>query len=127
MNISTRFSRQLRSGIIIIALGLAVALSWSAVQRPDSTLEIRATQEGASSPDGFFVWHHLDANGIPFKSITSRGNGLVITFNSSAQSDAAREVLHRTLPQGYIIAQQKDDNIAQSLFSRLRRSPPSLG
>ncbi|MBK4715624.1 MULTISPECIES: EnvZ/OmpR regulon moderator MzrA [Tenebrionibacter/Tenebrionicola group] len=122
-----RLPHFLRNVILTALLALAALLLWSALQHPESTLEIRATRAGVSSPDGFYVWHHLDANGIPFKSITPQGNGLIIRFDSSAQSDAAREVLNRTLPQGYIIAQQEEDNAALSLLSRLRHDRHRLG
>lgn len=65
---------------------------------------------GASVPDGFSVWHHLDANGIRFKSITPQDDVLLIKFDSRAQSAAAKVVLDRTLPHGYIIAQQEDES-----------------
>ncbi len=43
---------------------------WLAVQQQEATLAIRPVGQGVSMPDGFSVWHHLDANGIRFKSIT---------------------------------------------------------
>ncbi len=43
---------------------------WSAVRQQESTLAIRAVHQGTTMPDGFSIWHHLDAHGIPFKSIT---------------------------------------------------------
>ena len=66
--------------------------------------------QGVSMPDGFSVWHHLDANGIRFKSITPQKDGLLIKFDSTAQGAAAKEVLGRALPHGYIIALLEDDN-----------------
>ncbi|MDI5829404.1 hypothetical protein MJN51_31250, partial [Salmonella enterica subsp. enterica serovar Kentucky] len=53
-----------------------------------STLAIRAVNQGASMPDGFSVLHHLDANGIHFKSITPKNDMLLsqeilsIVFNT---------------------------------------------
>ncbi len=79
-------------------------------------------------PDGFSIWHHLDAHGIRFKSITPQNDALVIKFDSSDQSAAAKKVLDRTLPQGYIIAQQDDDqDLAPQWLSRLRDAPHRLG
>ena len=40
---------------------------WLTVQQQESTLAIRPVSQGISMPDGFSVWHHLDANGIRFK------------------------------------------------------------
>ena len=38
--------------------------------------------QGIGMPDGFSVWHHLDANGIRFKSIPPQKDGLLIKFDS---------------------------------------------
>lgn len=78
-------------------------------------------------PDGFSVWHHLDANGIRFKSITPKNDTLLITFDSSAQSAAAKVVLDRTFPHGYIIAQQDEDNQASQWLSLLRDTSHRFG
>lgn len=106
------------------------ALIWfgSAVQQRESSLAIRPVSASVSIPDGFSVWHHLDAHGIPFKSITPQNDALVIKFESSDQSAAAKEVLDRTLPHGYIIAQQDDDgSLAPQWLSRLRDTPHRFG
>ncbi len=42
------------------------------VRQQESTLAIRAVHQGTTMPDGFSIWHHLDAHGIPFKSITPK-------------------------------------------------------
>lgn len=47
-------------------------MTWSTLRQQESTLAIRAVNQGASMPDGFSVLHHLDANGIHFKSITPK-------------------------------------------------------
>lgn len=71
----------------------ALLLTLSVIRQQESTLAIRAVNQGASMPDGFSIWHHLDANGIRFKSITPQNDALLITFDSSAQSAAAKVVL----------------------------------
>lgn len=106
------FRRRLRATLLLSTLTFAALLIWSGMEQTGSTLQIRAGQQGNNMPDGFYVWHHLDANGIQFKSITPDNNALLIKFDSSAQSEAARAVLHEKLPQGYVIAQQDDDNQA---------------
>ncbi|MCV4932568.1 EnvZ/OmpR regulon moderator MzrA, partial [Escherichia coli] len=58
---------------------------WLAVQQQEATLAIRPVGQGIGMPDGFSVWHHLDANGIRFKSITPQKDGLLIKFDSTAQ------------------------------------------
>lgn len=101
---------------------------WAALQQRESTLAIRPVSANISMPDGFSIWHHLDAHGIRFKSITPQNDALVIKFDSSDQSAAAKKVLDRTLPQGYIIAQQDDDqDLAPQWLSRLRDAPHRLG
>lgn len=115
----------LATGGVLLLITLCVAVS--ALRNTESTLEIRATSQGVAIPDGFSVWHHLDANGIRFNSITPQDDILLIKFDSSAQSEAAKEVLYRSLPHGFIIAQQEEDNTAASWLSRLRSESHRLG
>lgn len=105
----------------------ALLATWNALQPKEASLAIRSLNPGASMPDGFSVWHHLDANGIRFKSITPQNNALVIKFESSSQSDAAKKVLARSLPQGYIIAQQEEHSQAAQWLSLLSDSSHSFG
>ncbi len=121
------FTRRLRVALLLVCLNAGALLAWSGMQRTESTLQIRASQQGISVPDGFFVWHHLDANGIRFKSITPENNSLLIKFDSSAQSEAAKAVLYKTLPHGYVIAQQDEDNSASAWLSRLRTQASRIG
>jgi len=101
--------------------------AWATLHQRESTLAIRPTSQSISVPDGFSIWHHLDANGIRFNSITPQNDTLLIKFDSSAQSAAAKVVLDRTLPYGYIIALQDDDDKASIWLSRLRDTPHRLG
>ena len=110
----------------IVLLGITLLL-WSAFRHQESTLAIRAINQCTTMPDGFSVWHHLDANGIRFKSITPKNDTLLITFDSSAQSAAAKVVLDRTFPHGYIIAQQDEDNQASQWLSLLRDTSHRFG
>ena len=105
----------------------ALVLTWSTIRQQESTLAIRAVNQGVSMPDGFSIWHHLDANGIRFKSITPQKDALLITFESSAQSAAAKVVLDKTLPHGFVIAQQDDGNQAVQWLSRLRDNSHRFG
>ena len=75
-------------------------------------------------------WPAVIVNGIRFKSITPQNDVLLIKFDSRAQSAAAKVVLDRTLPQGYIIAQQDDDSrpaawLGQAPLSRPRSAHES--
>ncbi|SUW65514.1 Modulator protein MzrA [Buttiauxella agrestis] len=125
MNI--RFFRGFRATMLVSAIVLGAVLIWSGMQRTESTLEIRSSQQGISMPDGFFVWHHLDANGIRFKSITPENNSLLIKFDSSAQSEAAKAVLYKTLPHGYVIAQQEEDVSASAWLTRVLNENIRIG
>ncbi|MFP5595346.1 EnvZ/OmpR regulon moderator MzrA [Kluyvera sp. 142486] len=114
-----------------ISLGMMLALClmlwlWAALQREESTLAIRPMNQ-ASMPDGFSISHHLDANGIRFKSITPKDDALLITFESSEQSAAAKRVLDNTLPHVYVIALQDEDNNPASWLSLLRDTSHRFG
>ncbi|KKY86463.1 MULTISPECIES: EnvZ/OmpR regulon moderator MzrA [Leclercia] len=121
VEVNVRLSmRQFTYAMVALCMLSAMLLVWKALQTHESTLAIRPVIQGSSVPDGFSIWHHLDANGIRFKSITPQNDVLLITFDSSAQSAEAKKVLDRTLPQGYIIAQQDDPNQAALWLTRLR-------
>ena len=119
--------RQLAWTTSFLVLMSVLFLVWSTIRQQESTLAIRAIHQGVSMPDGFSIWHHLDANGIRFKSITPQNDALLITFDSSAHSAAAKAVLDRTLPHGYIIAQQNGDSQAVQWLTRLRDNPHRFG
>lgn len=127
MNNSTPSLRRLSYAMVALMIFSALLLAWAALQKQESTLAIRSVNQGTSMPDGFSVWHHLDANGIQFKSITPQNDVLLITFDSSVQSAAAKKVLDRSLPHGYIIAQQDESNQASAWLTRLRDTSRLLG
>ena len=110
-----------------MALFSVLFLGWVTLQNRESTLAIRPIAQNTSVPDGFSIWHHLDANGIHFKSITPQNDTLLIKFESSAQSAAAKEVLDRTLPHGYIVALQDDESQTSAWLSRLRDTTHRFG
>lgn len=37
----------------------ALLLTWSVIRQQESTLAIRAVNQGASMPDGFSIWHRM--------------------------------------------------------------------
>ncbi|MCL5501032.1 EnvZ/OmpR regulon moderator MzrA [Escherichia coli] len=121
------FLRWLFMGIAATVLFSVLFFGWVTLQNRESTLAIRPIAQNTSVPDGFSIWHHLDANGIHFKSITPLNDTLLIKFESSAQSAAAKEVLDRTLPHGYIVALQDDDNQTSAWLSRLRDTTHRFG
>lgn len=117
--LSGRIKSMLLLGATALTLLTLVAL-WSGMKQQDTTIEIRASHQGYSIPDGFYVWHHLDANGISFKSITPQNNNLLITFATSAQGRAAKEVLNRAFPRGYVIDQREDESEPVTWLSLMR-------
>ncbi len=127
MSNSTPSLRRLSYAMVALMMFSALLLAWAALQKQESTLAIRSVNQGTSMPDGFSIWHHLDANGIQFKSITPQNDVLLITFDSSVQSAAAKKVLDRSLPHGYIIAQQDEDSQASAWLTRLRDTSRLLG
>ncbi|WP_285129142.1 EnvZ/OmpR regulon moderator MzrA [Leclercia adecarboxylata] len=127
MSNSTPSLRRLSYAMVALMMFSALLLAWTALQKQESTLAIRSVNQGTSMPDGFSIWHHLDANGIQFKSITPQNDVLLITFDSSVQSAAAKKVLDRSLPHGYIIAQQDESNQASAWLTRLRDTSRLLG
>lgn len=124
---NNRLRRRLLGSITLLVFLMAAIYLWTTLQLKESTLAIRPVNQGASMPDGFSIWHHLDANGIRFKSITPQNDALLITFDSSTQSAAAKEVLDRSFPYGYIIAQQDDDSQTSIWLSRLRDTSHRFG
>lgn len=127
MVISPLALRRFACVLVAVAFLCALLLTWSALSQQESTLAIRSVNQGASVPDGFSVWHHLDANGIRFKSITPKDDVLLIKFDSRTQSAAAKAVLDRTLPHGYIIAQQEDDSRPAAWLSLIRDTSHRFG
>ena len=127
MEMHRPFMRWLFLSIFAMALFSVLFFGWVTLQNRESTLAIRPVAQNVSVPDGFSIWHHLDANGIHFKSITPLNDTLLIKFESSSQSAAAKAVLDRTLPQGYIIALQDDDSQASAWLVRLRDTTHRFG
>ncbi|ADO46877.1 EnvZ/OmpR regulon moderator MzrA [[Enterobacter] lignolyticus] len=127
MGLQNMTLRRFTLSMSALLLLCALLWLWAALEQQESSLAIRPVTPNTSMPDGFSIWHHLDANGIRFKSITPQDDALVIKFESSEQSAAAKEVLDRSLPHGYVIALQEDDAIAPQWLSRLRDAPHRLG
>jgi len=127
MELHRPFVRGVFMGLFAVALFGVLFYGWVTLQNRESTLAIRPIAQNVSVPDGFSIWHHLDANGIHFKSITPQNDTLLIKFESSAQSAAAKEVLDRTLPHGYIVALQDDESQTSAWLSRLRDTTHRFG
>jgi hypothetical protein len=99
---------------------------WLAVQQQESTLTIHPVSQGVSMPDGFSVWHHLDANGIRFKSITPQKDGLLIKFDSSAQGSPRKKCWAAPCRMVILLLCWRK-NTPTAWLSRLRDAPHRLG
>nr|CAB3503778.1 unnamed protein product [Digitaria exilis] len=111
----------------MIALGLLslMFLAWTTLSHQESTLAIRPVSQGVSVPDGFSVWHHLDANGIRFKSITPQDDVLLIKFDSRAQSAAAKVVLdHKSKEEVSKLRSKAEQALKESRY-RLGETGPA--
>ena len=94
--------------------------------RNDTALQIRASRQGTTLPDGFYVYQRLNAEGIRIKSITPDNDSLVIRFDTEEQSMAAEKVLHQLLPYGFDIGQM-DSSGSSQLMNRLSLRKQSVG
>lgn len=125
MKLSTRTLRLIPL-VALATLALLALAFMPALFRNESALQIRASRQGISLPDGFYVYQTLSAQGIHIKSITPEQNSLVIKFDSLEQSDAAEKVLRKLLPSGFDIARQENDG-ASNWINRISLSPQSVG
>jgi len=125
MKLSTRTLRLIP--LVALATLALLALAFMPARfRSESALRIRASRQGISLPDGFYVYQTLSAQGIHIKSITPEQNSLVIKFDSLEQSDAAEKVLRKLLPHGFDIARQENHG-ASNWINRISLSPQSVG
>ncbi len=81
---------------------------------------------GTTMPDGFQSGITLTLTAFLSK-VSPQNDTLLITFDSSDQSAAAKAVLDRTLPHGYIIAQQDNNSQAMQWLTRLRDNSHRFG
>ncbi|MFS2221215.1 EnvZ/OmpR regulon moderator MzrA [Pantoea sp. B65] len=118
--------RRLLPWLMLGALALLAMALMPALYRHETALQIRASRQGTSLPDGFYVWQRLNAQGIQIKSITPEHDALVIKFDSQEQSTAAQKALRELLPYGFEIA-EIDSSSTKSWFSRISFNPQSVG
>lgn len=74
-------------------------------QQDETLLHIFPQHQGATLPDGFYVYQRLNERGIAIKSITPAPDSLIVRLASPEQTIAAREALRSSLPQAKIITQ----------------------
>ncbi|PIJ50225.1 hypothetical protein BL250_12575 [Erwinia sp. OLTSP20] len=89
---------------LLIALFFIFSISALPYLIPDDNgIQIRASSQGITLPDGFYLYQSLNDHDIHIKSITPEENSLVIRFDSTEQSEAAQQLLHQLLPEGFEI------------------------
>ncbi|CCG88576.1 EnvZ/OmpR regulon moderator MzrA [Erwinia piriflorinigrans] len=118
--------RRLTLWLALAAVALLGLAMMPALFRHESALQIRASRQGASLPDGFYVYQTLSAQGIHIKSITPEQNALVIRFESLEQSHAAERVLRELLPHGFDIAHHQNQG-ATGWINRISMRAQSIG
>lgn len=126
MQIPRMSLRQLAWSGAVLLLVSTLLLAWSAVRQQESTLAIRAVHQGTTMPDGFQSGITLTLTAFLSK-VSPQNDTLLITFDSSDQSAAAKAVLDRTLPHGYIIAQQDNNSQAMQWLTRLQDNSHRFG
>lgn len=128
MRISIKWlaQRRLLPWLMFATFILLAASLMPTIWRQESALQIRSSRQGVTLPDGFYVWQHLNAQGIRVKSITPDHDTLVIKLDSQEQSAAAQKALREMLPWGYEIAQM-DTSANNNWFSRIGFDPQSVG
>lgn len=118
-------SRKRILGLVALAsVALTMIALLPALFGGETALQIRASRQGITVPDGFYVYQRLNAEGIHIKSITPDKNTLVIKFDSQEQSTAAEKVLRRLLPEGFDIAQLEQSS---EWISRISPHKQSIG
>lgn len=118
--------RHLSLWLALPIVALLALVMMPALFRHESALQIRASRQGASLPDGFYVYQTLSAQGIHIKSITPEQNSLVIRFDSQEQSYAAERVLRELLAQDFDIAHHHNQS-ATGWINRISFKPQSIG
>jgi len=108
----------------LAVVALAAVAFLPALFRSETALQVRASRQGTTVPDGFYVYQQLNAAGIHIKSITPDHDSLVIKFDSQEQSVAAEKVLRRLLPEGFDIAHLDQ---ASEWVSRIGSRKQSIG
>ncbi len=88
-------------GTILVITGIVLASGWLA-KEPE--IQIGVARQGASLPDGFFVYQQLTAHGVSIKSITPEQGKLVIRLENEEQRLAAQKVLKQVLSDAYTSA-----------------------
>ncbi|MGM3190918.1 EnvZ/OmpR regulon moderator MzrA [Dickeya dadantii subsp. dieffenbachiae] len=95
--------------LLLLLLPLVVLLSMSSRRLPDEVmLHITPLHQGASLPDGFYIYQRLNERGIAIKSITPENDSIIVRLSSPEQSGAAREILSTALPYAIVIAQRSN-------------------
>ena len=106
MPIGRRFPKASWRMLLVVVIPILILTQSPHSQQDESLLHIFPQYQGATLPDGFFVYQRLNESGIAIKSITPAQDSLIVHLASPEQTIGAREVLRSSLPKARIISQQ---------------------
>lgn len=92
--------------VLLVALPLLALMLAPHRPKDEAMLHIQPRYQGATLPDGFYIYQRLNERGIAIKSITPAENSLIVRLVSPAQSVEARDILRISLPKANITTQQ---------------------
>ncbi|MCG8708762.1 EnvZ/OmpR regulon moderator MzrA [Brenneria sp. 4F2] len=92
--------------LLLVALPLLALMLAPHRPQDEAMLHIQPRYQGASLPDGFYIYHRLNERGIAIKSITPAQDSLIVRLVSPAQSVEARNILRLSLPKANVTTQQ---------------------
>lgn len=114
------------STAFLLALS-AMLLVWSAVRQQESTLAIRAVHQGPACRTVSRSGITSTLTAFVLKALHQRMTLCLSLSIPAPRVPPPKAVLDKTLPHGYIIAQQDDSNQAVQWLSRLRDTPHRVG
>ncbi|WP_021014335.1 EnvZ/OmpR regulon moderator MzrA [Prodigiosinella confusarubida] len=94
--------------ILLVVLPAIILTPSSRHPQDDAMLHITPQYQGATLPDGFYIYQRLNERGIGIKSITPSNDSIIVRLSSPEQSSAAREILSMSLPQVNVVTQAPD-------------------
>ncbi|ATA25435.1 modulator protein [Brenneria goodwinii] len=92
--------------LLLVALPILALMLSSPHSQDEAMLHIQPLYQGATLPDGFYIYQRLNERGIEIKSITPAKDSLIVRLVSPAQSVEARDVLRLSLPKASVTTQQ---------------------
>ncbi|AXW86882.1 modulator protein [Lonsdalea britannica] len=105
--------------LLLMLLPVIIMVTSSRHTPDEVTLHISPQRQGATLPDGFYIYQRLSERGIGIESIIPAQDSIVVRLSCPEQSRDARDVLRTVLPQVNVVTQ-----IAKSGQPAHKYSPP---